>query len=315
MKNKLIFAVLILVLLLFSLSSCRTHESSGKLSVVTTNFAMYDFARAVCGEECDVTMLLTPGTESHDFEATLEDIARISSCDVFAYVGGESEEWVYNILDSLGADGAGIKKICALDLVELLAEADDDAHENEHDHEHFKYSEYDEHVWTSIPNAITIMRSIADTVIECSGADGDKIRENLGRYTDKLLAIDADIRKLASEAERNTIIIADRFPFNYFAAEYGFSYIAAFSGCSSSTEPSLNIINSLISDVKREGAGAIFTIEFSDRRVADIIARETGTEILSLSSAHNVTRGEFESGTTYADLMVQNLEALRTALK
>lgn len=308
-KSRRILAGLLAAVFCGSFTACGTNSvaGDGKLTVVATNFALYDFARAVCGDTCDVRMLLSPGSESHDFEATLADIALLAETDVFVYVGGESEEWVPDVLEAAGA--ADVTQVCAIDLVETYINAGTESgHEHSEDDGH--HHEIDEHVWTSIPNAITIMEAIGEAVLkedEWFEADNDA-------YISELLDIDAEIRGIVDTAARDTVIFADRFPFRYFTEEYGLSYCAAFDGCSSAVEPSLSVVNTLIERVNETGSDTVFSIEFSDRKTAEAVAAETGCDILEFHSAHNVSRADFESGITYADIMRQNAENLKLAL-
>lgn len=310
-KIKRVTLVMLAALSCVTFSSCDfAEEDDGRLTVVATDFALYDFARAVCGDYCNVRMLLSPGSESHDFEATLEDIALLAETDVFVYVGGESEEWVPDVLEAAGA--SDVTSVCAVELVKTYTvetvegmEHDEDTHEHEHED-----GETDEHVWTSIPNAITIMNAIGDAVL----SKDENFEKRSGEYVNELLEIDADIREIVSSAKRNTLVIADRFPFRYFTEEYGLSYYAAFSGCTSSVEPSLSTVNFLIERVREYEIPAVFVIEFSDGTAAQAISRETGADVLELHSAHNVSREDFENGVTYADLMRKNAENLKIAL-
>lgn len=292
-------------------TACGTNSiaNDGKLTVVATNFALYDFARAVCGDTCDVRMLLAPGSESHDFEATLADIALLAETDVFVYVGGESEEWVPDVLEAAGA--SDVTQVRAIDLVETYINA---GTESGHDHEHSAddghHHETDEHVWTSIPNAITIMQAIQEAVLK----EDEWFEPANDAYIAELFDIDAEIREIVDTAARDTVIFADRFPFRYFTEEYGLNYCAAFDGCSSAVEPSLSIVNSIIERVNETGSSTVFTIEFSDRKTAEAVAAETGCTILEFHSAHNVSRADFESGITYADIMRINAQNLKLAL-
>ena len=109
-------------------------------------------------------------------------------------------------------------------------------------------------------------------------------------------------------------MFGDRFPFRYLADEYGLSYYAAFPGCSSETEPSAATISFLINKVKDEKIPVVFTIEFSNGKVADTICSETGAKKLMLHSCHNLSADEFERGETYVSLMRANLVNLKEAL-
>lgn len=314
MKTKRFPAILLILFLTISLFSCaNTKEDDGKLSIVTTNFALYDFARAVCGESCNVEMLISPGSESHDFEATLADMAKIADADLFVYIGGESEEWVDSAFESMGKTADKIRKIRAMDLVELYHEEEFPDHD--HDHDHNESLLYDEHVWTSIPNAITIMERIADEIDRLDSSLESVLNVNLNSYRNELELIHEEFDSLAKGTSNKTIVVADRFPFRYMAEEYGLQYYAAFSGCSSDTEPTLSTVNFLVEKVKEDNIPIIFIIEFSDGATARAVAAETGAEILTLHSAHNVTKADFESGITYVDIMRSNLDALKQALK
>lgn len=313
-KFKRIFTGLLAVLLCGTFTACseKPHVYDGKITVVATNFALYDFARAVCGDACDVRMLLAPGSESHDFEATLEDIALLAETDVFVYVGGESEEWVPDVLEAAGA--SDVVQVRAIDLVETYINAGTESDsEHEHSEDDGHHHGTDEHVWTSIPNAITIMDAIQQGILRfAEGFDFDWDARNA--YIAELLDIDADIRRTVDASAQDTLIFADRFPFRYFTEEYGLNYCAAFDGCSSAVEPSLSTINALIERVGETGSTAVFSIEFSDRKTAEAVAAETGCDILEFHSAHNVSRADFESGITYADIMRKNAENLKIAL-
>lgn len=318
--TKITALILSILLILAGFSGCASaRQDDGKLRVVTTNFALYDFARAVCGDLAEVTMLISPEMEAHDFEASLADVAVIAGADLFLSVG--SEDWVDDIFTAIGDEGAAVNRITAMEHCEVygaeceLPGHDDHGHEDhgheEHDHEG---EEVDEHVWTSIHNALSLLDVTAERMAAMDPDNAAVYSAQKQAYADALTALDAEFHEMTESAARKTIVVADRFPFLYLADDYGLTWHAAFSGCSSDTEPALATINELIETVKSESIPAVFVIEFSDARTAGAVAYETGAEILTLQSAHNVTREEFRSGITYLDLMRQNLEALRTAL-
>jgi len=303
-------AASMLATVMLGLSGCggmadNVPASSEKIKIVATNFALYDFARVYESAGIDAQMLIAPGSESHDLEATLSDISVISSADIFVYAGGESDKWVDDVFEALGDAGEGIVRICALDLVEAVHE--EHVHENGESH-----SGEDEHVWTSIPNAELIINEIRSAILRCDETKASAL-DSAG-YIAELERLDKDYREAVASAERNNIVVADRFPFVYMAQEYGLEYTAAFDGCTSNVEVPLAVINSLISEVKSDGIPAVFYIEFSDMTAVNSVCGETGAAPLLLHSCHNVTKAEFESGVTYLDLMRQNLENLKTAL-
>ena len=310
MKNK-IFSLLLAVIMLLPLVSCRRVEKvNDKPSIVTTNFAMFDFARAVAGDAADVMMLISPGSESHDFEVKLADMTAISNADLFVCVGGESEiDWVNGALDSIYDPPETIAAIqlCRTyeeETVEGMAPSDEDEDE----------AVADEHCWTSFDNAVQIIEVIAERLENKFPEHADTFRSNAEKYIAELNGLKEEYRSVIDSAARKTLVVADRFPFRYLTEEFGLDYYAAFSGCTSATEPSLSTVNFLIEKVKSEAIPAVFIIEFSDGRTADAVAAECGCEILTLHSAHNVSKEDYRAGVTYADIMRSNLEALKIAL-
>lgn len=312
--KKITALILAAVLALTVLCACSKDEnestSDGKLNIIATIFPSYDFARQVGGDNADVTMLLKPGTESHSYDPSPQDIIRIQNCDLFIYTGGESDEWVNEILSSGGKQP---KKVIALmDCVDTVREETvEGMQSNEKEGETI---EYDEHVWTSPINAITISKKITEDLIELDPKNEKQYKENENKYSMELSALSDSFAKTVEEGKRKVIVFGDRFPFRYFADEYGLSYYAAFPGCSSETEPSAATISFLIDKVKEKNIPVVFTIEFSDGKVADTICSETGAKKLSFHSCHNVTKEMFDSGITYVQLMRENLKNLKEAL-
>lgn len=290
-----------------------SDDSNGKISVVTTIFPPYDFARQVGGDNIDLTMLLKPGTESHNYDPTPQDIIKIQNCDLFIYVGGESDEWVKDILES---DNSKPKKIISLmDCVDTVQEEIVEGMEQDKDEDDDSHKiEYDEHVWTSPKNATIISKKISSALIELDKDNEKTYEKNTMEYCQKLSLLDSKFQNIVDNAKRKTIIFGDRFPMRYFADEYGLKYYAAFPGCSSETEPSAATVSFLIDKVKAEKIPVVFSIEFSNGKVADTICEDTGAKKLTFNSCHNVTQEQFDSGITYIDLMNQNAENIKEAL-
>ena len=208
-----------------------------------------------------------------------------------------------------------MNSICAADEVETYTEKELEGmqEEDEHDHNHEEES-IDEHVWTSIPNAVKIIEKIRGEVAKLDPDIADDVKNNSESYISELNSIDGEIEECVKSAKRNILVFADRFPFRYFAERYSLECYAAFSGCTSNTEPTLATINFLIDKVREENIPDVLTTELSDRKCAEAVAGETGCGILQLDSAHNVTKEEFDAGVTYADLMRENLEVLKIVL-
>jgi zinc transport system substrate-binding protein len=298
-----------------------TPVSGRKLNVVTTNFPPYDFVRAVGGDKVNLKMLLPPAAESHSFEPTPQDIIAIKDCDVFIYAGGESDSWVDGILESM--DTSKMTIISMIDLVdakeEELVEGMEPEKEEETENAESPSSggeehEYDEHVWTSPANAELIVHKIDEVLEAKDPANADTFKNKAGDYINKIRDIDNEFKSVVQNGKRKTIVFGDRFPFRYFADEYGLTYFAAFPGCSTETEPSVQTVNFLINKIKEEKIPVVFHIELSNEKMADTIAEATGAKKLLLNACHNISKEDFEKGVTYVDIMKQNVSALREAL-
>lgn len=295
-------ATLAIIGLVSGICGCDEKESDG-LKIITTNFPPYDFVREITGGNCDAEMLLVGGQDSHSFEPTAKDIIKINEADLFICTGGESDSWVDRIADSLDGD---VRIIKMMDFVEPICS-------EEHDHdehtEHSHNEDYDEHIWTSPLNAIRISEGIADALIEIDPENKDKYETNIADYKAELTELSDELKAVADSIEK-PLIFGDRFPFVYMAKDYGIEYHAAFSGCSSESEPSAAKMTELIDTAKETGAGTIFYIEFSTQKVADTIAEAVGAKTALLHSCHSLSTEDFDNGETYISIMRKNIETL-----
>ena len=316
MKKKT--AILLGVCLLLAVpSGCAqkndSAQPSGKISVISTIFAPYDFAREIAGENAEITMLLPPGTESHSYEPTPQDIIKIQNCDVLVYVGGESDAWMGQVLESM--DTSKIKIVTLMDCVEVVEEELVEGMKDSQSHDEPRQREYDEHVWTSPKNAKIIVQTISDALCHVDSANAGSYKERTAAYFSQLNELDAKFEGIVGAAARKTLVFGDRFPFRYFADAYGLEYFAAFPGCATETEASAATIAFLIDKVNAEGIPVVFHLELSNRKMASTISDATGAKVLLFHACHNVTKDEMARGVSYLELMNQNAENLKEALK
>ena len=288
----------------------RDSGEDGRLRIVATVFPAYDFARAVAGEHAEVTLLLPPGTESHSYEPTPADIVSVQECDLFLYLGGESDAWVDTILDSTGAGDKAMRMIDCVDLLEEETVEGMESHED-HDHDLGEVVGYDEHVWTSPKNAAAITRAIGARLQELDGANAQDYAAGAEDYAGQLEVLDQEFGTFFDGVTDKTMVFGDRFPLRYFAQEYGIRYYAAFPGCSTQTEPSAATVAFLTDKVREEGISTVWYIEFSNHLVADSIAEAAGADTALFHTCHNISAEDLESGATYISLMEGNLERLR----
>ena len=336
-----IFGLVLVVGLLAFLVLNREKFEQKKYSVVSTSFPGYDFARAVTkNTNISTKMLVKPGAETHTYEPTPQDIIDIKNADMFVYVGGDSDTWVEKILKDVDTKKTHVVKLVDLvstveeEIVEGMEDEDEHDHEHHHDHDHADHDhdhdhkdhghdhdhhhdhdeeeegpEIDEHVWTSPKKAMEIVKKIAEVAYEIDAEEKTKINDNAEKYVAEIAQVDKDLHQ-AIDGKISEIVVADRFPFRYFADEFGLKYAAAFSGCSEQTEASAKTISFLINKVKQDKVKKIYKIELSNGKIAETVSKDTGAEVLELHSAHNVTAEDFSKGVTYVDLMKRNLLAL-----
>ena len=327
MKKIILIVMVFIPLMIFSacsqsgdvVSGDTENLDNGQISIVTTIFPPYDFARAVLGNNANLTMLIPPGSEVHSFDPSPADIIKIQEADVFIYIGGESEAWVDSILDSIDTNGKEIIRL--MDYIKPLAEETVEGME-EGDHHHDGESgdvtdeeaEYDEHIWTSPQNAIIMINAIADVLSETDPKNADVYKENAANYNGSIQKVDDEIKDIVAKSDYKLLVFGDRFPFRYFTQEFGLDYRAAFNGCSAETEVSAGTLAYLINTVKDNNISYIFYIEMSNLNIAKSISEQTGAGMLLLHSCHNVSKEDFEKGTTYLMLMKQNADNLKKGL-
>lgn len=295
---------------LFALSGCtaeKGRETDSRLKIVTTIFPAYDFARAVFGDTADITLLLKPGAESHSYDPSAKDIVKIESSDLFIYNGGESDVWVENILKA--ADE--VNTLCMMDAVEPVHEQSEGiAEQEEHDHE----EEYDEHIWTSPKNAVSIIQRIEEQAERLFEQNRDIYKSSADEYIKEINELDGKFQELLL-GETRYFVFADRFPLLYFFKEYGLNYYAAFPGCGSETEPSAQTVSFLADKLSEDDViKTVFYIELSNHKLADTLAEENDLPTAEFHSCHNISAIDFEAGETYLSLMERNYQMLKNAI-
>ena len=306
---KRIFVSILAVLLCLSFSGCgEVSDNDMKLSIVTTNFPPYDFARSIAGENAEVTMLLSSGEESHTFEPTPQDIIKIKEADIFIAGGGESDEWVRKLVASHEIDKNNIIFMMEISEIENIET------NHGHSHDHSEFYEYDEHIWTSPENVKVICKEIAEKLLEIDSQNEEFYTKNLNSYITELNTLDELFKETVEKGKRRTIVFGDRFAFRHFTDLYGLNFYSAFPGCSGETEPDAKTVKELIDKVNEEEIPVVLYKELSNGKVADAICEATGAKKRVLHSCGTVSKEEFESGESYISLMTKNAEILKEAL-
>ena len=321
MKKTGVFVVSLVMLAACVLAGTGIAESR-EISVVTTIFPIYDWVREVVGDDAAhvrITLLLDSGVDLHSYQPSARDILTISTADLFIYVGGESDEWVEDVLGS--AMNPDLKPISLVEAMgsEIKEEETVEGMEEEHDEEedHGEEHEADEHVWLSLRCAGKLTEVIADALAEIDPDYADHYRGNAAAYADRLAALDEQYAEVISNSRYKTILFGDRFPFRYLADDYGLEYFAAFSGCSAESEASFATVAFLAAKVDELELPAVLTIEHPRTRIAETVVQNTAAKdqkILVLDSMQGTTAADIQGGMTYLSVMEANLEVLKEAL-
>ena len=325
--KKVLSALLVFALSLGLLAACgsapaKEKTAAPKLRIVTTIFPIYDWVVNVLGEEAEeaeVTMLLDKGVDLHSYQPTADDIVRASSCDLFVYVGGESDDWVSDALRE-----AANKNMAVIDLMDVLGDSVKEEEviegmeaEEEEGEDEEEEVEYDEHVWLSLRNAAVLCRAIADALAKLDSGNAARYAANADAYLAKLNALDAQYQQAVDTASYRTLLFADRFPFRYLADDYGLTYYAAFVGCSAETEASFETIIFLARKLDELGLPAVLQIESADGSIARTVVENTQAkdqQILTLDSMQSTTGKDVAAGVSYLAVMEKNLDVLKAAL-
>ena len=335
--KKITALLLALFMLVGALAGCGKQNDTNqtdKLSIVTTIFPEYDWVREILGEKADnaeITMLLDNGVDLHSYQPTADDIVKISDCDLFIYVGGESDEWVEDALRN-----AANRNVKVINLLEVLGDSvkteeivegmqeeeheheDVEEHEHEDAEEHEHEEEADEHVWLSLKNAKMLVRVISKALQELDPDSKDIYAANADAYVKKLSALDAEYQAAVDAASNKTILFGDRFPFRYLVDDYGLRYYAAFVGCSTETEAGFETISFLAKRVDEWKLPCVLTIEGAQHKIAETIVRNTTAKnqrVLTMDSMQSTTSKDVKNGTTYLSVMEKNLSVLKEALR
>lgn len=320
---KKLFALLTALLLILGLfAGCNGDPgeptANGKPSVVVTIFPEYDWVREIAGDtlgDIDLTLLLDNGVDLHSYQPTVDDIVKISNCDLFVYVGGESDKWVR---DALAQSRNKEQKV--LNLLEILGEnakKEEIKEGMEAEEEEEEGPAYDEHVWLSLKNAALFVGALRDALCELNAADAAAYRTNADAYLQKLNALDGEYAAAAADASTKTLLFADRFPFRYLTDDYGLDYYAAFAGCSAETEASFETIRFLAGKVDELGLKSVITIKGGNGKIAETVVASTKNKnqtVLVLDSMQGTTAADADAGETYLAIMTENLAVLREAL-
>ena len=301
-------------------SGCASEtKSDGKPSVVVTVFPIYDWVKQIAGDRVDITLLLDSGVDLHSYQPSADDVVKISTADLFVFVGGESDAWVDDIVA-----GAKNDDLIPLDLIDELGDRAKEEEikegmqaEEEEGEEEEEGPEYDEHIWLSLKNASVLCGAIAEKLCAIDPDGSDVYNGAASDYVSKLDELDKEYEKAVGEAKIKTVLFGDRFPFRYLVDDYGLDYYAAYVGCSAESEASFETVAFLAAKVDELNLPAIFQIETANGQLAETVRAATekkDQKILTLDSLQSSVKEDVVWGKSYLETMRKNLEVLKEAL-
>lgn len=318
--------LIIFTSLFFFGCSKKSDSLNGKINIIAASFPCYDAARAVAGDFLNdntiaLKLLIKPGMEIHSFDPTPQDLIALKKCDIFIYTGGESDEWIEKLIENGEFNSkAKIVKLFDIDSLKFVDEPDgleENSSHNEKSEEN--PNETDEHIWTNPKNELAIVSAVSEAMQNSAAEKNlteiiDSLKANENNYLEKINEVISETEQILKNSKNSTIVMADRFPFVYFADFYGLEYVSAFSGCSTAVEASMKTISKLIDTVKSKNLSAVFYIELGNHKIADSVAESCNVQALELQSCQNISKIDFENGETWVSLMKRNADALKKGL-
>jgi len=308
---KKILAIVLSISMVLGLVGCiAAPQDDGRVSVVVTLAPVYDWTRQILGDvDCDLTLLIDDGVDMHSYQPTADDMIKIADCDLFIYVGGESDSWASDAIAE-----SDVQSICLLDVLGDMAKEEElvEGMEGEEEEGEEDEIEYDEHVWLSLKNASVFVSEIESKLEEILPGSADDLKANSTSYLEQIDALDSAYEEAVANASKDTLVFADRFPFRYLVDDYGINYYAAFAGCSAETEASFETIVFLSGKVDELGLSYVITIDGSDGKIAKTVIENTARQNQTVLVMDSMQSSGTE--TSYLDVMQSNLDVLITAL-
>ncbi len=301
---------------LFHFPSRIDAAEPATLSIVTSLFPQYDFARRIAGNRATVSLLLPPGAESHSYEPAPSDIKRIADADLFIYTGPEMEPWAATLAQTAQPGSV----VNASSGIEYISNLDPHDHEGEEEHEHEQdhtshFHATDPHVWLDPIHAMAMVKTIAAALCDCDPASAAYYTSNADALLAEIGALDNDFRQKLAEAKRTTLVFGDRFAFAYFFSRYGLEEVGPYASCAPGAEPGVKAVIESVEFVRAHSIPVIYHEVLSTGRLAQVMADETGAELVAVDSLHNPTLDQLTAGYSYVEGMRANMAAFARGLE
>lgn len=268
------------------LAGCSSGGTSapddGPLRVVATTTQVGSVASEIGGDAIDLTVLLRPGIEAHDFELTPATGAALEDADLILVSGAGLEDWLDDTLETIG--GADRVRDLSAGVSLRVPGEDEPGPEGDDDDagEDGPAGEVDPHYWLSAPNAIVMAENARDALADAAPDQAGAFAERAAALTERLQAADAEVRAMIDEIPADDRrIVTDHDALGYFIDEYGLEFVGSvFPSLDVSSEPSAQEIETLVADIREQGVTAIFTESSVNPRLAAAVAEETDARLV-----------------------------------
>lgn len=283
----------------------QTLNLDSKIKVVSTIFPLMEFSKAVCGERGEVSLLLPPGAEVHTWRPRPSDIIKVSSTDLFIYIGADLEPWIHDLLESIKNPGLRV-----LEAGQALPAGEKDRSSHHHANNH---ETLDPHIWLDFGMDQLIVDKIATMLTEIEPGNSSYFQKNASLYKEKLRRLDQKFKDSLKDCAHRTLILGGHSAFGYLAKRYNLEQISLY-GLSPDAKPTPKQLVEVVELAKKHAIKTIYFEIYVSDELAKVLAKEVGARTLVLNPAANLTKEQLNSGTTFFDIMKKNLENLRNGL-
>lgn len=304
---------IILSLILF-LSGCNTEapakSSSDKLKVYASFYPIYFAAEQIGKDKIELHSVIPNGSEPHDYEPSIREIANVEKGDIFIFNGVGMEPWAEKLSDNLAKKG--VKTLNLSQYVELIKIEDEEHNHEEHSHDDHDHGLYDPHIWLDPINMDKMAYQIMLEISELDKTNESFYKKNYEEFSEKIKEMDLSFSSELKNVSKNNILVSHQ-AFGYLTKRYGLEQIPV-TGITPHEEPSPGTIAKLLDIIEEEGFEYIFLESLASPKVVELLAREGNLQVLELNPVSGLTIEQQEKKEDYFTLMEKNLENLKKAL-
>ena len=307
------FVILIAIIAFMIMKFGSGFQKEDKITIFTTIYPEYDFAKAIVGDKMEIVRLIGPGVEIHTYEPSSKDMIRIAEADAFIYTGDDMEPWASKIIEAIEEYPVDIvdtsKNIEMIDSDEFMEEYSL-LEEISHEEEHYEEEERDGHIWMNPQNAVIMIDTILEEIVKLDPENKEFYEENARKYQEEILALDKEIEETLKENHVDVLVFGGEFAYSYFCQRYNLGVVSCYTACGEHSDPSISRIKKVIEYINQNQISKIFYEELSEGQISQMISEETKADAEVFNTLHNVTQEEIENQEGYISIMRENLKKI-----